>query len=236
MEEDILQSSLHDSIAFDYDTYEDYLDDQMEAADLFYLQDLDLAREMVEHGFRGKGDTMKREEFEARKKAAENLRQAKIRQAPQVLAHEGKDLANFPLLQALAEREKAVREGRLAVIIFIRDRNQKGQEISGYIDFAHRLKTEDFGMYFSRKAKLLPRPTDLSTYNWETQIPRSNSSPNWEVIADNETGLLFKNKRDRKVINVDPRAVPGDKSRRVDIATHEYIQVVLFDHETRRKT
>ena len=27
-------------------------------------------------------------------------------------------------------------------ILFIRDKNSKGQEISGYIDFAHRLKTE----------------------------------------------------------------------------------------------
>ena len=26
-----------------------------------------------------------------------------------------------------------------------------------------------------------------------------------QVIADNETGLMFKNKRDRKVINVDPK-------------------------------
>lgn len=26
-----------------------------------------------------------------------------------------------------------------------------------------------------------------------------------QVIADNTTGLLFKNKRDRKVINVDPK-------------------------------
>ena len=29
----------------------------------------------------------------------------------------------------------------------------------------------------------------------------------FQVIADNETGLLFKNKRDRKVINVDPKVV-----------------------------
>ena len=26
-----------------------------------------------------------------------------------------------------------------------------------------------------------------------------------QVIADNSTGLLFKNKRDRKIINVDPK-------------------------------
>ncbi len=32
----------------------------------------------------------------------------------------------------------------------------------------------------------------------------SNPTANFQVIADHEAGLLFKNKRDRKVINVDP--------------------------------
>ena len=46
---------------------------------------------------------------------------------------------------------------------------------------------------------------------------------------------MFKNKRDRKVINVDPMENPGDNSRRVEVPTHEYMQVVLWDHATRRK-
>jgi hypothetical protein len=65
-----------------------------------------------------------------------------------------------------------VRNGKLTSIIFIRDvivTRDKKQEISGYIDFAHRLKTEDFVPYFTRKKRLLPRPSDLSYYNWETQ-------------------------------------------------------------------
>ncbi len=49
-------------------------------------------------------------------------------------------------------------------IIFIRDKNARGQEISGYIDFAHRLKTEDFEPYFTGKKRLLPRPSDLRYY------------------------------------------------------------------------
>ena len=57
-----------------------------------------------------------------------------------------------------------------------------------------------------------------------------------QVIADNEAGLLFKNKRDRKVINVDPKSLPGDNSRRIEIKTQEYLQVVIYDHVTRRKT
>ena len=36
------------------------------------------------------------------------------------------------------EREQALRDGSLATIIFIRDYNNRGQEVSGYIDLGHR--------------------------------------------------------------------------------------------------
>ncbi len=133
---------------------------------------------------------------------------------------------------------------------------------------------------FERKKRLLPRPTDLSFYNWDTQVSTSNATANFQVssaksaksamsqqpelkmtvpstvactcihyiqpmtrhgtlgvqvIAENEKGLLFKNKRDRKVINVDPKAVPGDNSTRTELQTEEYIQAVIYDHVTRRR-
>ena len=59
--------------------------------------------------------------------------------------------ALWPFLRHLAAREELVRQGKLSVIIFIRDRNSKGQEVSGYIDFGHRLKTENFEPYFERR-------------------------------------------------------------------------------------
>uniref|UniRef100_A0A8C5MQ66 Cilia- and flagella-associated protein 299 n=1 Tax=Leptobrachium leishanense TaxID=445787 RepID=A0A8C5MQ66_9ANUR len=121
-------------------------------------------------------------------------------------------------------------------IVFIRDKNARGQELSGYIDYSHRLKTEDFEVYFTGKKKLLPRPTDLSFYNWETNVLTSNPTPNYQVIAENSSGLLFKNKRDRKILNVDPMASPGDNSTRTSIQTDLYTQVVIYDHVTRRKT
>jgi hypothetical protein len=201
---------------------------------MFYLQDEDLARQLVELGYRGEGETLKREEFEARK-LAEREKHMHKDAAPKPLASAGKDLTTHPFLQALANREELVRNGKLTTIIFIRDYNAKGQEVSGYIDFARRLKTEAFEPYFDGSKRLMPRPTDLSYLNWTTQTSTSNSSPNFQVIADNETGLLFKNKRDRKVINVDPRANPGDNTTRTEIRTTEYAQVVIYDHMTRRK-
>lgn len=47
-------------------------------------------------------------------------------------------------------------------IIFIRDINAKGQEVSGYIDYANRLRADDtMEAVFNGKRRLLPRQNDL---------------------------------------------------------------------------
>ncbi|EDV25161.1 uncharacterized protein TRIADDRAFT_25763 [Trichoplax adhaerens] len=233
MEDDVPASG--DGIVTEFNTYEDFLDSQITPMDLYYLEDEELARQLVELGYRGSGEVLKREEFEARKKAAEASRLSK-RGQQKTLASSGKELKDEFLI-ALAQREEANRSGKMTSIIFIRDKNSRGQEISGYIDYAHRLKTEDFDPIFIGKKKLLPRASDLSFYNWETQTSTSNSTPNYQVMSENTSGLLFKNKRDRKILNVDPKAqTPGDNSMRVPLLTSMYTQVVIYDHMTRRKT
>ncbi|XP_044929149.1 cilia- and flagella-associated protein 299 [Mustela nigripes] len=223
-----------DNIVTQFSTYEDFLDSQITTVDLYYLEDESLARQLVELGYRGTGEVVRREEFEARKAAIEIARLAE-RTQKKTLTSAGKDLQdNF--LKALAVREEDNRNGKVSTVIFIRDKNSHGQEISGYIDYAHRLKIEDFEVYFSGKRRLLPKPTDLSFYNWDSHIAVWNSTPNYQVIADNPEGLLFKYKRDRKILNVDPKSSPGDNSTRTPIQTELYIQVVLFDHISRRKT
>jgi len=232
--EDDLQGG-GDNIVTEFATYEDFLDSQITPLDLYYLEDEELARQLVELGYRGSGEVLKREEFEAKKKAAEASRLSRKTQK-KALASTGKELKT-PFLRALAQREEANRNGKMTSIVFIRDRNSRGQEISGYIDFAHRLKAEDFEAYFAGRKRMLPRTTDLSFYNWETQSSTSNPTPNYQVIAENASGLLFKNKRDRKILNVDPKAAtPGDNSTRSVLDTPEYVQVVIYDHITRRKT
>nr|XP_054364853.1 cilia- and flagella-associated protein 299 [Mirounga angustirostris] len=167
------------------------------------LKDEGLARQLVELGYRGTGEVVKREDFEARKAAIEIARLAE-RTQKKTLTSAGKDLQdNF--LKALAVREEDNRNGKVSTVIFIRDRNSHGQEISGYIDYAHKLKIEDFEVYFSGKKRLLPKPADMSFYNWDSHIAVWNSTPNYQVIADNPEGLLFKYKRDRKILNVDPK-------------------------------
>lgn len=144
-----------------------------------------------------------------------------------------------PFLKALAQREERVLNGRLLTIIFLRIENPaKKTEVSGYIDYAHRLKTEDFRPIFDGSVKLVPKPSDLSYYNWKTNVCASNDSPNFKVdAASGESGLLFRNKRDRKVINVNPKLKQDDKEsiKRFEIFSPDYTQIVLYDHETRKK-
>ncbi|XP_066567812.1 cilia- and flagella-associated protein 299 [Amia ocellicauda] len=223
--------TFHDDMVSECHTYQDYIRSHITPQDMFYLEDEELACQLVELGYRGSRVILTREEFETRKAAAEALK----RNQPKPLASAGKELKdNF--LKALAEREEANRSGKMTSVIFIRDKNSHGQEISGYIDYSHRLKTEEFEPYFSGKKRLLPRPTDLSFYNWEMQVSTSNPSPNYHIIAENSSGLLFKNKRDRKILNVDPKASPGDNSERTPVQSELYTHVIIYDHFTRRRT
>jgi hypothetical protein len=224
----------------EFATFDDYLDSQIGEKDLLYLEDEELARQLVELGYRGSGEAMKREEFVAKKREAEESKNREIARKPKELYSSVlTDYSHDTLLLALAEREEAVRNGKLTSIIFIRVKHPKsGYETSGYIDYAARLRQEDFTHYFLSKKLLLPRQSDLSYYNWETQTSTSNPTSNFQVIANDEAGLLFKNKRDRKIINVDPKAPSGDNSTRteIDVLDTEYLQVVIFDHTTRRKS
>lgn len=225
----------YDDVVERFQTYEDYLDNQITSQDLFYLEEPELARQLVEIGCR-KGEVLSREEWLARQDAADRDKKARQMSLPRALASAKHQLEDSPVLNLLAKREESARNGTRCTIIFIRDKNSKGQEISGYIDYGHRLKVEDFEPYFERKKRLLPRSSDLSFYNWKTNHSTHNESPNFQIMHDPEQGLLFKNKRDRKVINVDPAEPPGDNSTRHDVPTHEYIQVVIFDHMTRKKS
>jgi len=138
---------------------------------------------------------------------------------------------------ALASREEALRNGRMTTIVFIRDAGKQGRnEVSGYIDLADRMKTEDFRKIFMKKKLLLPRNTDLSFFNWDTNIALINDSANFRSDPHAKLGLQFRNLRDRKVINVNPEiSDPGDGTTREEIICEEYTQVVFFDHQTRRK-
>ncbi|KAJ7519463.1 hypothetical protein O6H91_20G039500 [Diphasiastrum complanatum] len=60
-----------DRIIHNFNTYEDYLDSQITANDLFYLEDVDLARQLVELGYRSNAEIMTRDQFINLKEDAE---------------------------------------------------------------------------------------------------------------------------------------------------------------------
>ena len=218
-----------------YETYEEYLDDQMVPQDLFYLEDRDLARQLIEVGYHGKSEVLTPEQFSQRKQAQYEARKNQNAAQVKALTHESCPIEGKPFLMALAQREEALRNGRLTTILFIRDQKNKG-EVSGYIDLADRMRTQDFKHIFMKKKLLQPQASDLSYYNWEGQSCSINDSPNFRVDANSDAGLLFRNKRDRKVIYVNPDLEsPGDGTTRSEIECDEYTQVVFFDHTTRRK-
>ncbi|EFJ29413.1 hypothetical protein SELMODRAFT_91784, partial [Selaginella moellendorffii] len=147
-------------------SYEDYLDSQISATDLFYLEDIDLARKLIELGYRSNAEIMTRNQFVAQKEAAEQARLLALKKVPKKIFSSGKDLSGFPVLQALAEREIPIRNGTLSTIVYIRDFNAKGHEISGYVDYGERIRTEDLEPVFELKKRFLPALFDLSYYNW----------------------------------------------------------------------
>ena len=236
---DDFEGEVYDTSLDNFNTFEEYLTFHVTKEDLYYLEDMELARQLKELGYHAKTEIMSREQFESKKKAIEDAKNNRNKEKGKRLAHievaDSDKLNRCTFLKALAEREEQVLNGRLLSIIFIRHETKK-TEVSGYIDYSHRLKNEDFKLYFSGKKKLLPKTTDLSYYNWKTNKCSTNDSPNFKVDSSNgEKGLWFRNKRDRKVINVDPSQKPDENVKRVEIESPDYKQIVIYDYYTRRQ-
>lgn len=60
-------------------------------------------------------------------------------------------------------------------------------------------------------------------------------SPWPQVMPDPRRGLMFKHRKDRLRICVDPAAPPGPNSTRSRVASPKYISCVIYDHVVRQK-
>ena len=54
---------IFNDVIADFKDYEDYLDHQLEDSEIFYLEDRELARQLIQHNCLGKGDIMSQEKF-----------------------------------------------------------------------------------------------------------------------------------------------------------------------------
>jgi len=189
-------------------------------------KDTDIAREFIELGYRGVGHAITREDFKDRKYRAELALHSRRQVLAPIISDTLTILEPFP--KALASREEANRTTRLLTIIFIRDRNHFNHEISAYIDYANRLKTEDLTRFFLGQLKLVPSTNDLSYYNWDTHMTTSNDTSNFRLLSD-VNGIRFRCEHDRKIIYVDPESTHyGDGTTRTVINTNAYLQVILY--------
>ncbi|XP_026190629.1 uncharacterized protein C4orf22 homolog [Cyclospora cayetanensis] len=220
------------------ETYEDYLDSFLTETDRLHLPDEKLARQLVEIGCL-KGTVLSREEFYSKAEALdEQQRSEKRGPGPRVVlpAFVACPATSSVLLRQVAAREELIRCGSLSTIIFIRHMNAKGLEISAYIDLADRLKAPDFPDILAGKKKLLPRASDLSYYNWATKVLLSRDSADFLVVAGEGSGMLFRHRRDRKLINPNPGGPPGDNTKRTEVETEELLHLVFYDHTCRKKS
>ncbi|OHS95953.1 hypothetical protein TRFO_37924 [Tritrichomonas foetus] len=229
-------TTLEHEIVAQYETYEDYLDAKITQEHLFYLGTRDVARQLFELGCVGGSEVMERRKFEQKKQ--ELLDQKNMKRSAQVpLAHQGCDLGFSPLMEKLAEIEDEVRNGQKTALIFIRDFNHSGQEVSGYIDYSDRLRNEDWLNYFKKKKKLMPTTSDMSFFNWKTRTISHNETSSFEVHGDNDKGIVINNRRDMKEFSLDPLMTekPGGNTIRYDIEDANYLHCVLYVHTSRRK-
>lgn len=161
------EAEVYDKSLDEFPTYEDYLDKFITEEDLEYLEKRELARDLIELGLHAKIETLKRDEFYEKKAAAEEFFRNRDKESTTELYYKSVPADKYnkdPFLLYLANHEASVRNGRRLIIIFLRYIGK--HEISGYIDLADRLKNENFKPYFEGKKLLLPKPTDLSFFNW----------------------------------------------------------------------
>ena len=60
-----------------FNTYEDYLDSLIESEDLFFLEDVELARQLISVSQHGKGEVLTKDQFMERKQRYQKLKRDK---------------------------------------------------------------------------------------------------------------------------------------------------------------
>ena len=200
-------------------TYAEFLDRFVTDEDRMYLEDEELARDVKELYAVNKGEIRSKADFERKKKEIEDMnREEDTKERPLFSLNMTYRKGSF--LDQLQERESEVRNGRKSTIIFIRYKDKKGKETSAYIDYRERLKNDEMEGVFKEGRPLLPKPTDLSYYNWTLQKVNSQDSTFFRVDAGPKERLSFKNSTDRKIINVDLEYIekhPGLDVKRIPI-------------------
>lgn len=224
-----------------FENYYEFLGEFIKPEDRMYLEDEDLARDVKELYEINKGDIKSKSDFDRKKKEIE-MRGKVDENKEKPLYSQGKTFDKGTFLYELAIREQEVRNGRKSTIIFIRYKDQTGKEHSAYIDYRERLKNDNFEEIFNGTKHLVPKPTDLSYYNWNLKKVFSNDSTFFRVDAGPKELLSFRNNTDRKIINVDLEYLAKNPTLDVDRSPVELkkvesnIETILNNISSKKKT
>lgn len=213
-----------------YDTYENYLDEEITDIDIFYLEEIKLARDLIiVDCLPNHNNIIKKKEF------------IKIKESEKKEEHrENKDTSSLPLqvdnvtcnfLKEILKRLDAVRNEIIACIVFIRCDNEKNQEISGYIDLSQRLSNnEETQLLFTKKLYCQPKTSDLSFFNWSTMSCSHNNTKMFTVISDKKPCLMFMCNIDNFILYMNKKRCIDSGIIRQSISTQDYSQVVIYEH------
>ena len=227
-----------------FENYEAYLDSFITDKDRKFLESMDIARELIEQGINVKVEVMTRDEFKEKKELFEKIKSQQRNMEIRGILMSGvtvEETGRDPFLMALLEREEALLNGQILVILFIRihlKRHKKASlELSGYLDLSERIKDKDMPSILKGEKLLIPVKSDLSYYNWNSGEGQTNSSKNFKVHTDFAKGhLIFKNKRERRAINVTDNTMNDENTKKIELNSlkPEYLQISIFDHYTNK--
>lgn len=217
---------LREKYLLKFQTYEDYLESLITPRDLYHLRSKSIARQIIELGYHTEG-TLDRESFYEHVKLTE--RYLFLKKNPFALCSKNIEIKDL-LLQELAAREQFSRRGEIFTIIFIRHIGKDQSQISAFIDYTDRLKTEDWKPYFEGLAKITPKKSDLSYYDWKVGKSMYNESPNFKPMIDGKKGLVFESLRDSNLIRLDTSLNLKSNPRRVPIFSEIYGNCIIYDY------
>lgn len=189
-----------DEVVDHFNTYEDYLNMFVTEEDMLYLGEEEIARLIVELGYRSSG-TLSREKFfqtKAELSAARSINNKQDVDEDQDGSNK-QDVANEntdSLLSVIKDRFSSNLDNSVHSIIFLGLVQENGVEISGFIDLAQRIKKENFLPYLTGQKRLKPRQGDLSFANLTKRKSRLCSSENWKVLSedDSQPAINFEHK------------------------------------------
>ncbi|XP_023170758.2 cilia- and flagella-associated protein 299 [Drosophila hydei] len=228
-----------------YNSYEEYLDSFLNINDIAYLRNWDISRQFIQNacGKSCMGRLLSRSEFEVERVKLE------VRMNPRRVCDSTLFGNNYtgddPVLRQFAARELKLLKKQISTIVFLIMRSKKGLNISGYIDLEQSMRESRFKdsehyvnwpAIFEGKAKLMPRPNNLSYFDWHLNKMYCTDSDNYSVVTSGAHSLLMKHRGDHKIICVNAECFCSfhRNAERNVYSSDIYGDCLFFDHIVRR--